>query len=91
MQCCISIFKLRKWYIGSEDARLGLFYNKQCSYHNKFLKLNSDENADEGELSRIVITDLFNFTTPIISCDIGDLALIEKNEGYGPLIKTIGG
>ena len=56
------------------------FIINNASYHIKFLKLDSDENADIGELSRIVVTDLFNYATPMIRHDTGDLAIVEGHD-----------
>jgi len=58
------------------------FYVNRASYYIELLKINSDENADIGELGRIVITDLYNFAMPFIRYDTGDLAIsddIERN------------
>ena len=63
----------------------------KASYHLEFLKINSDEEAQVGELARIVITDLFNYAMPIIRYDIGDLAIREKHDKYGEVITSIEG
>lgn len=58
----------------------------------EILKLDSDEPADEGELGRIVVTDLTNFAMPMIRYDIGDVAMIgEKKSGIIVSIKNLGG
>lgn len=44
-----------------------------ASYHVELLQLNQDKPAEDGELGRIVITDLFNFATPMIRYDTGDI------------------
>lgn len=49
-----------------------------ASYLIEVLKLDSDEEADIGELGRIVITDLFNYAMPFIRYDTGDLAIVEE-------------
>ena len=51
------------------------FIVNTASYYVELLKLDSDENADSGELGRIVITDLYNFAMPIIRYDTGDTAI----------------
>jgi phenylacetate-CoA ligase len=51
------------------------FVVNTASYYVELLKLDSDENADSGELGRIVITDLYNFAMPIIRYDTGDTAI----------------
>lgn len=67
------------------------FIINNASYHIEFLKLDSDENADISELSRIVVTDLFNYATPMIRYDTGDLAIVEEHDKYGKVIKSIQG
>lgn len=67
------------------------FIINNASYHIEFLKIDSDQEADFGELSRIVITDLFNFATPVIRYDTGDLAIVEEHDKYGKVIKRIEG
>lgn len=50
-----------------------------ANYYFEFLKLDSDEPAKEGELSRIVVTDLWNYALPMIRYDTGDLAIAGKS------------
>lgn len=45
-----------------------------ASYYIEILKMNSNEPAEEGEIGRVVITDLFNYAFPIIRYENGDLA-----------------
>ena len=54
------------------------YYLNNASYVFEFLKLDSDEPAEYGELGRIVVTDLFNFAFPMIRYDTGDTAIIQK-------------
>ena len=48
-----------------------------ASYNVEILKLNSDEQAAEGELGRIIITDFFNYALPMIRYDTGDIGTVE--------------
>ena len=54
------------------------FVINNASYWIEFLKLIQMWGADIGELSRVVVTDLFNYATPVIRYDTGDLAVVEK-------------
>lgn len=45
------------------------------SYYLEFLKLNSNEAADQMEEARIVVTDLFNKAVPIIRYDTEDIGM----------------
>lgn len=51
-----------------------------ASYYFEILKMDSDEPADDGEIGRVVITDLFNYAFPIIRYENGDLAVRRKTE-----------
>ncbi|MFK8281266.1 phenylacetate--CoA ligase family protein [Capnocytophaga cynodegmi] len=66
------------------------FLTNEASYLFEFLKLDSDEEAQEDELARIVITDLFNKAVPLIRYETGDLCTfgIRNNRKY---LKTIQG
>ncbi|MDO5104879.1 hypothetical protein [Capnocytophaga sp.] len=66
------------------------FLTNEASYHFEFLKLDSDDPAQEDELARIVITDLFNRAVPLIRYETGDLCTfgIKNNRKY---IKTLQG
>ncbi len=66
------------------------FLTNEASYHFEFLKLDSDEQAQEDELSRIVITDLFNKAVPLIRYETGDLCTFGVKNGR-KYIKTIQG
>ena len=46
-----------------------------ASYIMEVLDMNSDSPAKDGEIGRIVITDLFNYAFPIIRYENGDLAI----------------
>lgn len=49
------------------------------SYYFEILKLDSDKPVEEGEVGRIVVTDLFNHAFPMIRYDTGDLGAFIKN------------
>jgi phenylacetate-CoA ligase len=67
------------------------FIINNASYYIEFLKLDSDNYAEIGEQSRMVVTDLFNYAMPMIRYDTGDLAVVEENEKYDKVIKSIEG
>jgi phenylacetate-CoA ligase len=47
------------------------------NYYVEILKMDSDEPAEEGELGRIVITDLYNRAFPMIRYDTGDTGKVK--------------
>ncbi len=61
------------------------------SYFFECLKIGCDEPAKEGEVGRIVITDLFNYAFPLIRYDTGDTGIMECNDNRWPKIKEIYG
>ena len=61
------------------------------SYYFECLKIDSDEPTDDGEVGRIVITDLFNKAMPMIRYDTGDLGIIDKKPNSFPVLKEIYG
>lgn len=50
-----------------------------ASYYFELLKLDSDEPAKEGELGRIIVTDLYNKAFPMIRYDTGDVAKMSRS------------
>ncbi len=46
-----------------------------ASYYVEILDINSDEPVKDGEIGRVVITDLFNYAFPLIRYENGDLAI----------------
>ena len=53
------------------------FLINSASYYVEILKLDSNEPVKDGELGRIVVTDLFNYSMPMIRYDTGDIGAIE--------------
>jgi len=51
------------------------FHLNTASYVFEILKLGKDEPIEDGELGRIVVTDLYNYGMPIIRYDTGDLGI----------------
>jgi phenylacetate-CoA ligase len=68
-----------------------VFVINEASYLMEFLKVDADEPATPGEVSRIVLTDLFNYAMPMIRYDTGDLAIFERHPEYGRVITSIEG
>lgn len=73
-----------------EEAGFRLNYG---SYYFECLKMDSDEPAEEDELGRIVITDLFNYAYPLIRYDTGDIGKMVryKEKGLFPVYNVIWG
>lgn len=50
-----------------------------ADYYIEIFKLDSDNPCADGELGRIIVTDLYNFAIPLIRYDTGDIGAINKN------------
>lgn len=59
----------------------------------EILKLDSDQPVEDGEIGRIVVTDLINHAMPLIRYDTGDLAAVGKRcaDGYPSLLINLSG
>lgn len=88
-----NIFKCNVYsrYSNEENGILGQdtctnkeFNLNYANYYFEFLKLENNEPAQEGELSRVVLTDLYNYSMPLIRYDTGDLAIYrtKNNKKY---------
>lgn len=81
---------VRAWYSNEENGIMGIqmphgdgYYIDTESYYYEILKMDSDEPAEDGELGRIVITDLYNYAMPLIRYENGDLAAGEHKRSHG--------
>ena len=61
------------------------------SFHFEFLELDSNRHVKPGCLGRIVVTDLFNFSMPMIRYDTGDMAVYEAPGNTLPYLSKIYG
>ena len=76
---------VQSWYSNEENGIMGIqsangtsYYIDSENFHIEVLKMDSDEPCEDGELGRIVITDLRNQALPIIRYDTGDLAKAKR-------------
>lgn len=77
--------------LGQDNGKYNEYSLNWGSYYFECLKLNEDVPVKNGELGRIVITDLFNYRLPMIRYDTGDLGIIESINGKTPVLKEIVG
>lgn len=77
--------------IFAQDMGSGTSYKwNWASFYLEVLKLDSDEPVGDGEVGRIVISDLFNYAMPLIRYDTGDLGVIDLS-GDKPGLKEVYG
>lgn len=67
-----------------------VMYMNHADYYFEFLKLESDEPAEFGELARIVITDLYNYAHPMIRYDCGDVGVMLRPDKYSNGFPVLG-
>ncbi len=65
------------------------FHINTASYFIEILDVDKDEPVKAGELGRIVITDLFNRSMPLIRYDTGDLARAKEQPECGWNTKVV--
>jgi phenylacetate-CoA ligase len=69
--------------LGQDSDADRSYYLNWGSYYFECLKLDSDEPAAQGEVGRVVITDLFNFAFPMVRYDTGDLGMLDGESEHG--------
>lgn len=57
------------------------FLINTASYCVEILDINTNMPLKDGQLGKIVVTDLFNFAMPLVRYDTGDLGVIERDAG----------
>ncbi|SNY99614.1 phenylacetate--CoA ligase family protein [Flagellimonas pacifica] len=62
-----------------------------ASYHIEVLDMEYDRPASYGEPGRIVVTDLYNFATPMIRYDTGDVGIMNIGDDGFPMFSSIQG
>lgn len=78
--------------LGQDRGSGSEYFLNWGSYYFECLKINSDEPAANGEVGRIVVTDLFNYAFPMIRYDTGDLGIMDDSmEGEWPRLTEIYG
>lgn len=60
-------------FLGQDWDSNNVFLMNRANYYIEILKIDSDKVADEGEIGRIVVTDLYNYAMPMIRYDTGDV------------------
>ncbi|MEH2946848.1 hypothetical protein [Sporofaciens sp. JLR.KK001] len=79
--------------LGQEKEEYGSYLLNHSSYYFECLDLNEDKPAKEGDIGRIVITDLYNYAFPLIRYDTEDTGIIgmDQNVSIYPVLKTVFG
>jgi len=75
--------------IGQDNEFSNVFIINEANYIVEIFKLNKDELCSEGEIGRIVVTDLYNYAMPMIRYDTGDIGSVTSIINNGKLKKVI--
>lgn len=88
----VSRYSNQEMGILAQDYEEDIFVINRASYYVEILKMDSDEPAKEGEIGRVVVTDLYNKAMPMIRYDTGDLAIYKNiiNTNKKVLTKVLG-
>ena len=60
-------------FLGQDWDKNNVFLMNRADYFVEILKIDSDEPAEDEEVGRIVVTDLYNYAMPMIRYDTGDV------------------
>lgn len=60
-------------FLGQDWDENNIFLMNRADYFVEILKIDSDEPAENEEVGRIVVTDLYNYAMPMIRYDTGDV------------------
>ena len=75
--------------IGQDDTEKNVFILNEAHFIVEIFRMDEDELAAEGEVGRIVVTDLYNYAMPMVRYDTGDLGSIVYVERNGVDKKAI--
>lgn len=78
--------------IAQQDTHTDYFVVNWASYMVEILDFENDKPVRNGELGRIVVTDLYNHATPMIRYDTGDVGAMVKDASHPfPVLKAVEG
>ncbi|MCM1140629.1 MAG: hypothetical protein NC453_18820 [Muribaculum sp.] len=78
-------------FIAQQFDDSGEYLINTADYIVEILKLDSDKPAEEGEMGRIVVTDLYNYAMPFIRYDTGDLGAIRRRDDGKLVLSSVEG
>ena len=60
-------------FLGQDGTENNVFMHNRANYYIEILKFESDTPTETGEVGRVVITDLYNYSMPMVRYDTGDV------------------
>ncbi len=92
---CISRYaNEEQGFLGQDGYEDNVFQTNRAHYYYEVLKFDKNEPVEGDEVGRIVVTDLKNYSMPLIRYDTGDigrLAMMTENGRNYQVIKSFGG
>lgn len=86
----VSCYSNQEMGIYAQDFEEDKFLLNRASYYFELLDMDSDEPVKDGNVGRIVVTDLYNKALPMLRYDTGDLGVMEVINGKQYLTKVMG-
>lgn len=81
-------------FLGQDGDENNVFLMNRANYVVEILKMDRDDPVEDGEIGRVVVTDLYNYAMPMIRYDTGDVGAwrhIEINGRKRTAIGSFGG
>jgi len=75
--------------LGQDEDENNTFILNEASYIIEIFDMNGDHPINDGEIGRIVVTDLYNYAMPMIRYDTGDIGSIAYRRKNGIMKKCI--
>ena len=77
-------------FIGQDGVENNVFIHNRAHYFIEILKFDSDTPVETGEPGRIVLTDLYNYSMPMVRYDTGDVGAWREIRVNGMMRRAIG-
>ncbi len=77
-------------FIGQDGIENNVFAHNRAHYFVEILKFDSDNSVEPGEVGRIVLTDLYNYSMPMVRYDTGDVGAWREINVNGMVRLAIG-
>ena len=89
-QCVSRYANEENGFLGQDDEENNVFFMNRADYFVEVLKMDSDEPAEVGEIGRLVVTDFYNYSMPMIRYDTGDVGAVVMRKHNGVEREAIG-